>query len=302
MAEFKTTSAHRPTGDQPTAVASLAEGLLAGERYQTLLGATGTGKTATMAWTIEEVGRPALVIAHNKTLAAQLWAEFREFFPANAVEYFVSYYDFYQPEAYIARTDTYIEKDSSRNDEIDRLRNSATRALLTRRDVIVVASVSCIYGIGSPENYLGESVQLRVSESLRRDILLRKLADLQYSRNDMDFGRSRFRVRGDVIDIQPAYEEIATRIELFGDQVESIKEFDPLTGEILARRDELTVFPASHYVTPHEQMQTALEAIGNELEERDALLESRGRLLEAQRMRQGTNFEMEMMRGTGTCA
>ncbi|TMF16094.1 MAG: excinuclease ABC subunit UvrB [Chloroflexi bacterium] len=302
MPAFELKASFAPAGDQPKAVDQLDRGLRDGLREQTLLGVTGSGKTFTVANVIAAQQRPALVLSPNKTLAAQLWAEFREFFPANAVEYFVSYYDFYQPEAYIARTDTYIEKDSSRNDEIDRLRNSATRALLTRRDVIVVASVSCIYGIGSPENYLGESVQLRVSESLRRDILLRKLADLQYSRNDMDFGRSRFRVRGDVIDIQPAYEEIATRIELFGDQVESIKEFDPLTGEILARRDELTVFPASHYVTPHEQMQTALEAIGHELEERVALLESRGRLLEAQRLRQRTNFDMEMMRETGTCA
>ena len=214
----------------------------------------------------------------------------------------MSYYDYYQPEAYIPRTDTYIEKDSSRNEEIDRLRNSATRALLTRRDVIVVASISCIYGIGSPENYLGESLTLAVGQSVRRDIVLRKFADLQYSRNDTDFGRSRFRVRGDVIDIQPAYEELATRIELFGDEVESIKEFDPLTGEILAVRDELTVFPASHYVTPAEAMKSALERIEAELEERVAELESRGRLLEAQRLRQRTTFDMEMMRETGTCA
>ena len=291
-----------PAGDQPTAIQALNRGLTEGQREQILLGGTGSGKTYTVANVIEHIQRPTLVMSPNKTLAAQLWAEFREFFPNNAVEYFVSYYDFYQPEAYIPRTDTYIEKDSSRNDEIDRLRNSATRALLTRRDVIVVASISCIYGIGSPENYLGESISLRVGESLRRDILLRKLADLQYSRNDTDFGRSKFRVRGDVIDVQPAYEQLATRIELFGDTVEAIKEFDPLTGEIMARREELQVFPASHYVTPQQEMDRALVAIEAELEERVALLESRGRLLEAQRLRQRTNFDMEMMRETGSCA
>jgi excinuclease ABC subunit B len=242
------------------------------------------------------------VLSPNKTLAAQLWAEFREFFPQNAVEFFVSYYDYYQPEAYIARTDTYIEKDSSRNEEIDRLRNSATRALLTRRDVIVVASVSCIYGIGSPENYLGESITIKVGESWRRDILLRKLADLQYTRNDTDFGRSRFRVRGDVLDVQPAYEELAVRVELFGNEIESIREFDPLTGEVVARRESVVIFPASHYVTPAEQMTAALTRIEAELEERVALLEERGRLLEAQRLRQRTSFDMEMMRETGTCA
>jgi excinuclease ABC subunit B len=242
------------------------------------------------------------VLSPNKTLAAQLWAEFREFFPSNAVEYFVSYYDYYQPEAYIPRTDTYIEKDSSRNEEIDRLRNSATRALLTRRDVIVVASISCIYGIGSPENYLGESLSVKRGESIRRDIVLRKLADLQYSRNDTDFGRSRFRVRGDVVDVQPAYEEVATRIEFWGDEVESIKEFDPLTGEILAVREDFQVFPASHYVTPRDKLVTALEHIDQELIERVEHLESHGRLLEAQRLKQRTTFDMEMIRETGTCA
>jgi excinuclease ABC subunit B len=243
-----------------------------------------------------------LVLSPNKTLAAQLWSEFREFFPHNAVEYFVSYYDYYQPEAYIARTDTYIEKDSSRNEEIDRLRNSATRALLTRRDVIVVASISCIYGIGSPENYLGESLEVEKGSSMRRDILLRKLADLQYTRNDTDFGRSRFRVRGDVVDVQPSYEEVATRLEFFGDEIESIKDFDPLTGEILAVRDWLKVFPASQYVTPRDQLERAIVRIEAELEERVTELESRGRLLEAQRLRQRTQFDVEMMRETGTCA
>ena len=292
----------KPAGDQPAAITALSRGLTEGQREQTLLGVTGSGKTFTIANVIAEQQRPTLVLSPNKTLAAQLWAEFREFFPNNAVEYFVSYYDFYQPEAYIPRTDTYIEKDSSRNDEIDRLRNSATRALLTRRDVVVVASISCIYGIGSPENYLGESITVKRGESWRRDILLRKLSDLQYSRNDMDFGRTRFRVRGDVVDVQPAYEEIATRIEFMGDTIESIKDFDALTGEILTMRDELTVFPATHYVTPQEQMNRALVSIEAELEDRVKLLETRGRLLEAQRLRQRTNFDMEMMRETGTCA
>jgi excinuclease ABC subunit B len=302
VADLQLTSAFLPAGDQPQAITGLLESLRQGNREQTLLGVTGSGKTFTVAHLINELKRPTLVLSPNKTLAAQLWAEFREFFPQNAVEFFVSYYDYYQPEAYIARTDTYIEKDSSRNEEIDRLRNSATRALLTRRDVIVVASVSCIYGIGSPENYLGESIRLQVGESWRRDILLRKLSDLQYSRNDTDFGRSRFRVRGDVLDIQPAYEEVAVRIELYGDEIESIREFDPLTGEVVARRDDVVIFPASHYVTPAEQLKTAVERIEAELEERVAVLEEQGRLLEAQRLRQRTGFDVEMMRETGTCA
>ena len=302
MTDLQLTSAFLPAGDQPQAIAGLLDSIRQGNREQTLLGVTGSGKTFSVAHVINELKRPALVLSPNKTLAAQLWAEFREFFPQNAVEFFVSYYDYYQPEAYIARTDTYIEKDSSRNEEIDRLRNSATRALLTRRDVIVVASVSCIYGIGSPENYLGESIRLQVGESWRRDILLRKLSDLQYSRNDTDFGRSRFRVRGDVLDIQPAYEEVAVRIELYGDEIESIREFDPLTGEVVARRDDVVIFPASHYVTPAEQLKTAVERIEAELEERVAVLDEQGRLLEAQRLRQRTGFDVEMMRETGTCA
>jgi excinuclease ABC subunit B len=302
VADLQLTSAFLPAGDQPQAITGLLESLRQGNREQTLLGVTGSGKTFTVAHLINELKRPTLVLSPNKTLAAQLWAEFREFFPQNAVEFFVSYYDYYQPEAYIARTDTYIEKDSSRNEEIDRLRNSATRALLTRRDVIVVASVSCIYGIGSPENYLGESIRLHVGESWRRDILLRKLSDLQYVRNDTDFGRSRFRVRGDVLDIQPAYEEVAVRIELYGDEIESIREFDPLTGEVVARRDDVVIFPASHYVTPAEQLKTAVERIEAELEERVAVLEEQGRLLEAQRLRQRTGFDVEMIRETGTCA
>jgi excinuclease ABC subunit B len=302
VTDLQLTSAFLPAGDQPQAITGLLDSLRQGNREQTLLGVTGSGKTFTVAHLINELKRPTLVLSPNKTLAAQLWAEFREFFPQNAVEFFVSYYDYYQPEAYIARTDTYIEKDSSRNEEIDRLRNSATRALLTRRDVIVVASVSCIYGIGSPENYLGESIRLQVGESWRRDILLRKLSDLQYVRNDTDFGRSRFRVRGDVLDIQPAYEEVAVRIELYGDEIESIREFDPLTGEVVARRDDVVIFPASHYVTPAEQLKTAVERIEAELEERVAVLEEQGRLLEAQRLRQRTGFDVEMMRETGTCA
>ena len=302
MPRFEIAATYQPAGDQPGAITQLTEGVRSGLREQTLLGVTGSGKTFSCAHVIEQMQRPTLVLSPNKTLAAQLWAEFREFFPRNAVEYFVSYYDYYQPEAYIPRTDTYIEKDSSRNEEIDRLRNSATRALLTRRDVIVVASISCIYGIGSPENYLGESLSVKAHESIRRDILLRKLADLQYTRSDMDFGRSRFRVRGDVVDVQPAYEEIATRVEFFGDEVESIRDFDPLTGEILAVRDELTVFPATQYVTPREQLQRAIERIEAELVERVRELEDRGRLLEAQRLTQRTNFDVEMLRETGTCA
>jgi excinuclease ABC subunit B len=302
MRRFEIAAPYQPAGDQPKAITALVSGVQDTTREQVLMGVTGSGKTFTCAHVINQVQRPTLVLSPNKTLAAQLWAEFREFFPGNAVEYFVSYYDYYQPEAYIPRTDTYIEKDSSRNEEIDRLRNSATRALLTRRDVIVVASISCIYGIGSPENYLGESLSVKVGESLRRDILLRKLADLQYARNDMDFGRSRFRVRGDVVDVQPAYEEVATRLEFFGDEVEGIKDFDPLTGEILTVRDELTVFPATQYVTPREQLELALQRIEAELAERTAELESRGRLLEAQRLQQRTMFDMEMLRETGSCA
>jgi excinuclease ABC subunit B len=300
--KFELESPFTPTGDQPAAITQLQAGVRRGDLQQVLLGVTGSGKTFTISNLIADVQRPVLVLSPNKTLAAQLWAEFRAFFPKNAVEYFVSYYDYYQPEAYIARTDTYIEKDSSRNEEIDRLRNAATRSLLTRRDVIVVASISCIYGIGSPENYLGESVELSLGGSWRRDILLRKLVDLQYARNDLDFGRSRFRVRGDVIDIQPAYEEIATRVEFFGDVVERIVDFDPLTGEILATRESLTVFPASHYVTPKDKLTQAISAIEEELEWRSAELERQDKLLEAQRLRQRTMFDLEMLRETGTCA
>jgi len=302
VAQFDLASPFAPTGDQPAAITKLRSGLIQGDLQQVLLGVTGSGKTFTISNLIAEVQRPVLVLSPNKTLAAQLWAEFRAFFPKNAVEYFVSYYDYYQPEAYIARTDTYIEKDSSRNEEIDRLRNAATRSLLTRRDVIVVASISCIYGIGSPENYLGESLEVRRGGSWRRDILLRKLVDLQYARNDLDFGRSRFRVRGDVVDVQPAYEEIASRIDFFGDVVERIVDFDPLTGEILGEREELTIFPASHYVTPRDKLAQAVTLIENELEWRGAELDRQGKLLEAQRLRQRTMFDLEMLRETGTCA
>src|SRR5206468_6068549 len=245
MAEFKTSDAYQPTGDQPRAIATLSEALSAGERYQTLLGATGTGKTATMAWIIEEVGRPALLIAHNKTLAAQLCNELREFFPNNAVEYFVSYYDYYQPEAYVPQADLYIEKDSSQNDDISRLRLAATTALFTRRDVVVVASVSCIYGLGSPEEWRDRVLILTVGEEHDRDLALRKLIDSQYVRNDSVLGRGRFRVKGDVVEVQPANQETAYRISFFGDEVEQISHFDPLTGEIYAHLDNVAIWPAT---------------------------------------------------------
>src|SRR5918912_1393533 len=259
MAEFKTSQAYQPTGDQPQAIAELSDGLQAGERFQTLLGATGTGKTATMAWIAEQVQRPTLVIAHNKTLAAQLCNELREFFPDNAVEYFVSYYDYYQPEAYVPQADLYIEKDSSRNDDIDRLRHAATSSLLSRRDVVIVASVSCIYRLGSPEEYESRLVTLAVGEDTDRDLMLRKLIDIHYTRNDAFLGRGRFRVKGDVVEIQPAYEESAYRISMFGDEVEQITHFDPLTGEIYARHDNLTVFPATQYVTSKPTLERAIE-------------------------------------------
>jgi excinuclease ABC subunit B len=255
-----------------------------------------------VAQMIQEIQRPTLVMSPNKTLAAQLCSEFRQFFPTNAVEYFVSYYDYYQPEAYIPRSDTYIEKDSSKNDEIDRLRQSATRALLTRRDVIVVASVSCIYGVGSPEDYLGESIEIHAGEGFRRDIFLRKLTNLQYQRNDVDFGRARFRVRGDTVDVQPSYDQIATRVQFNGDEVERIVQLDPLTGEIIGDVETFQVFPATHYVTPREKLLRAIDAIQVELDERVAWFESQGKLLEAQRLRQRTQFDMEMMRETGSCA
>src|SRR6266851_4920706 len=301
MAEFETTSAYRPTGDQPTAVATLAEGLRAGERYQTLLGATGTGKTATMAWLIERIQRPTLVIAHNKTLAAQLCNEFREFFPNNAVEYFVSYYDYYQPEAYVPQADLYIEKDSSRNDDIDRLRHSASSNLLSRRDVIVVASVSCIYGLGSPDEYKDRVVFVNLGEEQDRDLMLRKLIDIQYVRNDTLLGRGRFRVKGDVVEVQPAYSETAYRIAFFGDVVEAITHFDPLTGEVLSKYDTITIFPATQYVTSKPTIERAAVEIRNELEEQVKQFEAEGKMLEAHRIRQRTEYDLEMMRELGFC-
>jgi excinuclease ABC subunit B len=301
VADFTTSSEYAPTGDQPRAIAELADGLRRGERYMTLLGATGTGKTATIAWTIEDVGKPALLIAHNKTLAAQLCNELREFFPHNAVEYFVSYYDYYQPEAYVPQADLYIEKDSSRNDDIDRLRHAATSSLMTRRDVIIVASVSAIYGLGSPEEYKEKLVFLQVGEETERDLMLRKLIDIQYARNDTLLGRGRFRVKGDVIELQPAYSETAYRISLFGDEVEQITHFDPLTGEVYAKLDSLTVFPATQYVTSKPTIERAADEIKHELEEQVKLFESEGKMLEAHRIRQRTEYDLEMMRELGFC-
>jgi excinuclease ABC subunit B len=301
MVALKTSTDYRPTGDQPRAIDILAEGLEQGEQFQTLIGATGTGKTATMAWTIEKVGRPALIIAHNKTLAAQLCNEFREFFPANAVEYFVSYYDYYQPEAYVPQADLYIEKDSSRNDDIDRLRHSASSNLLSRRDVIVVASVSCIYGLGSPEEYKERVVFVEVGEEQDRDLMLRKLIDIQYVRNDTLLGRGRFRVKGDVVEVQPAYSETAYRITFFGDLVEGITHFDPLTGEVLSKYDQITIFPATQYVTSKPTIERAVDEIKHELSEQVKLFESEGKMLEAHRIRQRTEYDIEMMKELGFC-
>src|SRR6266480_6013217 len=301
MAEFKTSAAYRPTGDQPQAIAELSAGLREGERYQTLLGATGTGKTATMAWIVEQVQRPTLLIAHNKTLAAQLCNELREFFPDNSVEYFVSYYDYYQPEAYVPQADLYIEKDSSRNDDIDRLRHAATAGLLSRRDVVIVASVSCIYGLGSPEEYEKRVVLLTVGEEHDRDLALRKLVDIQYARNDTLLGRGRFRVKGDVVEVQPAYMESAYRISFFGDEVEQITHFDPLTGEVYGKVEHLALFPATQYVTSKPTIERAAEQIRHELEEQVKMFESSGKMLEAHRIRQRTEYDLEMMQELGFC-
>jgi excinuclease ABC subunit B len=301
MAQFSVSDAYRPTGDQPQAISALSEAAGRGERYQTLLGATGTGKTATMAWIIEQVEKPALVIAHNKTLAAQLCNEFREFFPQNAVEYFVSYYDYYQPEAYVPQADLYIEKDASINDDIDRLRHAATSALLVRRDVVIVASVSCIYGLGSPIEYEKKTVLLGVGMEIDRDVMLRKLVDIQYSRNDSFLGRGRFRVRGDVVEVQPAHMESAYRISLFGDEVEQITHFDPLTGEIYDRLQHLAIFPATQYVTSRDTIERSVHEIRHELEEQVKLFESQGKLLEAHRIRQRTEYDVEMLLELGYC-
>lgn len=299
--EFKLHSDYTMMGDQPEAVSRLAAGIADGRKYQTLMGVTGSGKTFTMANLIRQVQKPTLVISHNKTLAAQLHGEFKEFFPENAVEYFVSYYDYYQPEAYVPSTDTYIEKDSDINDEIEKLRHSATAALAERKDVIIVASVSCIYGLGSPFDYENQMLSLRPGMTKPRKDILRKLVDIQYVRNDMAFERGSFRVRGDVIDIYPAGAESAVRVELFGDEVESIKEMNPVTGEIVGLRNHIAVYPASHYVTSPEKMEKAIETIDAELIERVQWFKDRGKLLEAQRIEQRTRYDLEMLREVGSC-
>ncbi len=302
MSRFKLISDFKPKGDQPKAIAELTAGLKEGLKHQVLLGVTGSGKTFTMAGVIETVQRPTLVIAHNKTLAAQLCSEFKEFFPENAVEYFVSYYDYYQPEAYIPQTDTYIEKDSLINDEIDKLRHSATTALFERRDVIIVASVSCIYGLGSPEDYQGMTLSLKHGDFRDRDKVLRRLVGIQYERNDVGFTRGTFRVRGDVLEIIPVYGEMVIRVEFFGDEVERIVEVDPVTGEILGDRETITIYPASHYVTSEEKLKRAIAAIEEELEERLKELRGQGKLLEAQRLEQRTRYDLEMLKEVGYCS
>ncbi|MCH8090241.1 MAG: excinuclease ABC subunit UvrB [Chloroflexi bacterium] len=300
--KFKLVSDFKMTGDQPQALDKLVAGLESGMRCQTLMGVTGSGKTFTMANIVERVQRPTLVIAHNKTLAAQLATEFKEFFPDNAVEYFVSYYDYYQPEAYIPRTDLYIEKDADINEEIDKLRHSATRSLLSRRDVLIVSSVSCIYGLGDPAEYHSFVVNVRKGEKRNRNKLVRHLVDMQYERNDMDFTRGRFRIRGDTLEIQPAYEEIAIRIEFWGDEIERIVEVDPLTGELLGDRDWVDIYPAKHFVTSHDKLTAALEDIEVEMEEHVKWFRSQGKVLEAARLEQRTNYDLEMLREAGYCA
>ena len=300
---FKLVSEYKPTGDQPRAIKELVDGFKAGNQFETLLGVTGSGKTFTMANVIQELNKPTLVITHNKTLAAQLYSEFKEFFPENAVEYFISYYDYYQPEAYVPSTDTYIEKDSSMNDEIDRLRHSATTSLVERRDVIIIASVSCIYGIGDPEEYASMSVSLRPGMKKDRDECIRELINIQYDRNDMDFQRGTFRVRGDVIEVLPAMaDKNAYRIEFFGDEIDRITQIDTLTGEVKARMEHVVILPASFYVVPQEKMERALVNIDKELQERYAWFKSEDKLLEAQRIWERTNFDMEMLRETGICS
>ncbi|MET9467750.1 excinuclease ABC subunit UvrB [Streptomyces sp. NPDC006544] len=302
VAPFEVVSSYQPSGDQPTAIAELEKRIRAGEKDVVLLGATGTGKSATTAWMIEKLQRPTLVMAPNKTLAAQLANEFRELLPNNAVEYFVSYYDYYQPEAYVPQSDTYIEKDSSINEEVERLRHSATNSLLTRRDVIVVASVSCIYGLGTPQEYVDRMVPLKVGEEMDRDQLLRRFVEIQYTRNDVAFTRGTFRVRGDTIEIFPVYEELAVRIEMFGDEIEALSTLHPLTGEVISDDRELYVFPASHYVAGPERMEKAVRGIETELAERLAELEKQGKMLEAQRLRMRTTYDLEMMRQIGSCS
>jgi excinuclease ABC subunit B len=302
MPEFKLVSPFQPTGDQPTAIAKLVEGIQRGDRFQTLLGATGTGKTFVMAEIIARVQKSTLVLAHNKTLAAQLYAEFREFFPHNAVEYFVSYYDYYQPEAYVPQHDLYIEKDSSINEEIDRLRLAATSALLSRRDVIIVASVSCIYGLGSPEEFSGVRLSLKRGETRNRDKVLRHLVEIHYERNDLDLGRGKFRVRGDTVEVAPAYGETAYRIEFFGDEIDRIVEIDTTTGEILIEHNAIEIFPARHFITPQDKLNAAIADIEKELEEQIAKFKEQSKLLEAQRIEQRTQYDLEMLREVGYCS
>jgi excinuclease ABC subunit B len=302
VAPFEVVSPYQPSGDQPTAITDLERRIRGGEKDVVLLGATGTGKSATTAWMIEKLQRPTLVMAPNKTLAAQLANEFRELLPNNAVEYFVSYYDYYQPEAYVPQTDTYIEKDSSINEEVERLRHSATNSLLTRRDVVVVASVSCIYGLGTPQEYVDRMVRLKVGEEIDRDALLRRFVDIQYTRNDLAFTRGTFRVRGDTIEIFPVYEQLAVRIEMFGDEIEALYTLHPLTGEVITQDEQVYVFPATHYVAGPERMERAIAGIESELEVRLAELEKQNKLLEAQRLRMRTTYDIEMMRQIGTCS
>ncbi len=302
MPEFKVEAPFQPTGDQPDAIDKLVDGINKGHKYQTLLGVTGSGKTYTVAKIVEQVQKPTLVLAPNKTLAAQLYSEYKEFFPNNAVEYFVSYYDYYQPEAYIPRTDTYVEKESMLNEEIEKLRLSATRSLFERHDVLIVASVSCIYGLGSPEEYGEVVLTLKVGEERRRDRILRHLTEIQYERNDTNFIRGRFRVRGDVLELFPAYEDVAVRIEFFGDEIERMTEIDPLTGEVLGKRLRLDIYPAKHWVTTQQRLNHAIELIEDELQARLQVLEDEGKLLEAARLKQRTNFDIEMLRETGFCS
>src|SRR5579864_4231983 len=301
MPKFQVVSPFRPSGDQPQAIARLAEGVARGDRAQTLLGVTGSGKTATMAWTVEQVQKPTLVLCHNKTLAAQLCSEFKEFFPNNAVEYFVSYFDYYQPEAYIASSDTYIEKDSSINDEIERLRHSATQSLLTRPDTLIVASVSCIYGLGSPSDYMEMSAKVRLGDEIDRDLFLRKLVDMQYRRNDINLVRGTFRVRGDTLEFVGVDEELVHRLEFFGDQIEAINVVNQLTGEYVESKDSLTIFPAKHFITPDEKLRRAIVSIEEELAERLKFFKENGKLLEAQRLEMRTRYDLDMLREVGYC-
>src|SRR5437764_4087971 len=302
MPEFDLISDFKPTGDQPQAIDQLVHGITSGLKHQSLLGVTGSGKTFTMANVVQQIQRPTLVMAHNKTLAAQLASEFKEFFPNNAVEYFVSYYDYYQPEAYIPRTDTYIEKDTLVNEDIERLRVSTMQSRLTRRDVLVVASVSCIYGLGDPEEYGQNSVSLRVGETYKRDKILRRLTDVYYERNDFDLGAGKFRVRGDTLEVHPSSQEVVVRVSFWGDELERITEVDPLTGEVLADRQSVEIYPARYFVTSRAKLEAALHDISAELEEQVALFESQDKLLEAHRLRQRTQYDIEMLSETGFCA